>query len=79
MADNIISVDYRGRVAVVMIDNQKKLNALGQPQYYQLAMSLREIDKHPEVFVTVVLAKGRYFSAYAITTPSPNLPSMNCH
>lgn len=63
MADNIISVEYRGRVAVVLIDNQSKLNALGQPQYYQLAQTLREIEKHDEVVVTVLMGKGRYFSA----------------
>lgn len=59
----IIQVEYKGRVAVVTIDNQKKLNAMGQQEYYELGQLLREIDTHDEVFVTVILAKGRFFSA----------------
>lgn len=60
---SVISLEYRGRVAVITIDNDKKLNALSQPQYYDLAQKLREVATRDEVFVTVLLAKGRYFSA----------------
>ncbi|POR32139.1 3,2-trans-enoyl-CoA isomerase, partial [Tolypocladium paradoxum] len=63
--ESIISVDYRGRVAVITIDNDKKLNALGLLQYYDLACKMKEVAAHDEVFVTVILAKGRYFSAGA--------------
>lgn len=62
-AESVVSVEYRGRVAVITIDNDKKLNALGQLQYYALARAMQEVAKHDEVFVTVILAKGRYFSA----------------
>ena len=61
--ESIISVDYRGRVAVITIDNDKKLNAMGLMQYYDLARKMKEVATHDEVFVTVILAKGRYFSA----------------
>jgi peroxisomal 3,2-trans-enoyl-CoA isomerase len=64
MADSVISLEYRGRTAVITIDNPKKLNALAQHQYYDLAQKLREVATHDEVFITVLLAKGRFFSAY---------------
>jgi peroxisomal 3,2-trans-enoyl-CoA isomerase len=62
-ADNVITCEYKGRLAVIMIDNQKKLNALNQDQYYMIAKYLREIETHNEVFITVLTAKGTFFSA----------------
>lgn len=61
--EKVISVEYRGRVAVVTIDNAQKLNSLTQQQYYNLAQLMREIATHDEVFITVLIGKGRYFSA----------------
>lgn len=60
---SVISVDYRGRVAVITIANEKKLNALNQAQYYELSQAMREVATHDEVYVTVLLGKGRFFSA----------------
>jgi peroxisomal 3,2-trans-enoyl-CoA isomerase len=70
MAPPVISLEYRGRVAVLTIDNEKKLNSLSQMDYYDLAQKMREIATHDEVFITVILGKGRYFSAYVSFTPS---------
>lgn len=61
--DSVINLEYRGRVAVLTIANEKKLNALSQPQYYDLAQKLREIATHDEVFITILVGKGRFFSA----------------
>lgn len=61
--EKVISVEYRERVAVITIDNAKKLNALSQSQYYDLAQTLREVAGHDEVFITVLIGKGRFFSA----------------
>jgi peroxisomal 3,2-trans-enoyl-CoA isomerase len=58
-----VSVDYRGRYAVITLDNDRKLNALSQAQYYDLGRRLDEIATHDEVVVTVLTARGRYFSA----------------
>ncbi|KAJ4304136.1 dodecenoyl-CoA isomerase [Collariella sp. IMI 366227] len=58
-----IKVEYRGRLAIITIDNEKKLNALDQSAYYDLAQSLREIATHDEVYITLIIGKGRYFSA----------------
>ncbi|KAH8821471.1 ClpP/crotonase-like domain-containing protein [Xylogone sp. PMI_703] len=69
-----ISVEYRGKIAVITIDNVKKLNALDQDGYYLLASSMREVAKHDEVFITVLTGKGRYFSAGADVSISRALP-----
>lgn len=60
---SVIHLEYKGRVAVITIDNDKKLNALAQHQYYDLAQKMREVATHDEVYTTVILGKGRYFSA----------------
>ncbi|EPE29887.1 ClpP/crotonase [Glarea lozoyensis ATCC 20868] len=64
MSDSV-TVEYNGKIAVITIDNQKKLNALNQDEYYQLAKYMREVATHDEVFVTVLTGKGRFFSAGA--------------
>ncbi|KAK2605966.1 dodecenoyl-CoA isomerase [Conoideocrella luteorostrata] len=76
--DSVISLDYRGRIAVITINNEKKLGALSQPQYYDLATKLNEVATHDEVFVTVLTGTGRFFSAGAdvsISRESPSDPS----
>ncbi|KAM0255768.1 hypothetical protein ACHAQJ_005438 [Trichoderma viride] len=72
---SIISIEYRGRVAVITIANEKKLNALSQAQYFEFSQALREVAKHDEVFVTVLLGKGRFFSAGADVSTSRPQPS----
>lgn len=62
--DSVISLEYRGRVAVLTIANEKKLNALSQAQYFELAQKLRQVAKRDDVCVTVILARGKFFSAY---------------
>ncbi|KAH7143937.1 ClpP/crotonase-like domain-containing protein [Dactylonectria macrodidyma] len=76
MSDNsIIKLDYRGRVAVITIDNDRKLNSMGLEEYYDLSKKMREIATHDEVIITVILAKGRYFSAGANVTLAENAPT----
>jgi Delta3-Delta2-enoyl-CoA isomerase len=63
MADKSVTVEYKGRIAVITIDNQRKLNAMTQDQYYMIAKFLREVATHEEVFVTVLTGRGTFFSA----------------
>ncbi|ORY70145.1 enoyl-CoA hydratase/isomerase [Pseudomassariella vexata] len=67
-------VEYTGRIVIVTIDNVKKLNALNQMQYFELSQILREIATHDEVFITMLTAKGRYFSAGADVSISRGTP-----
>ncbi|KAK7941195.1 delta3-cis-delta2-trans-enoyl isomerase [Apiospora aurea] len=68
------TVEYTGRVAIVTICNEKKLNALNLSGYYELSQILREIAKHDEVFITFLTAKGRFFSAGADVSISRATP-----
>jgi len=71
MAD-VVTVDYRknerGNIAVITINNPKKLNAMNQDHYYRLSQLLREIADKPDVYITVLTGKGRFFSAGADVT-----------
>ncbi|KAK4443961.1 3,2-trans-enoyl-CoA isomerase [Podospora aff. communis PSN243] len=66
----IIELEYRGRLAIITINNPSKLNALGMQQYYELSQCLREIATRPEVYITLIIGKGRYFSAGADVSAS---------
>lgn len=61
--ESILDLEYRGRTAILTVHNERKLNAFNSAQYYDLAQKLREIATHDEVFITVILGKGRFFSA----------------
>ncbi|KIW79438.1 hypothetical protein Z517_06050 [Fonsecaea pedrosoi CBS 271.37] len=60
-----VSVEYRGRVAIVTFNNPKRLNALTSQGYFQLAQTMRDIAQRPDITVTVLVGKGRLFSAGA--------------
>jgi len=60
MSDTV-KVEYKGKIAVITIDNEQKLNALDQDGYYQLATYMREVATHDEVFITVLTGKGMFF------------------
>jgi peroxisomal 3,2-trans-enoyl-CoA isomerase len=53
-----VTLEYRGKIAVITIDNVEKLNALDQDGYYQVAGFMREVAEHEEIFVTVLTGKG---------------------
>jgi peroxisomal 3,2-trans-enoyl-CoA isomerase len=53
-----VTLEYRGKIAVITIDNVEKLNALDQDGYYQVASFMREVAEREEVFVTVLTGKG---------------------
>ncbi|KIV79410.1 hypothetical protein PV11_06972 [Exophiala sideris] len=65
MASDVVSLKYRGRIAVVTLNNPRKLNALTKDGLYLLARSLKEVEKHDEVTITLVTGRGRFFSAGA--------------
>ncbi|GMG04167.1 unnamed protein product [Aspergillus oryzae var. brunneus] len=72
-APQTVTVEYNDNLAIVTLNNQEKLNALSQEDYYKLATTLREIAQHDEVLVTLLIGKGRFFSAGAdVTRPPPD-------
>jgi len=81
MASPEEAVLYRkqGRVAIVTLNQPKKLNAMSQPYYYRISCLLREIAADPDVSVTVLTGSGRFFSAGAnVNSTRPGVgPDMN--
>ncbi|KAI0167904.1 enoyl-CoA hydratase/isomerase [Pestalotiopsis sp. NC0098] len=75
MPSEAFQVEYTGRVAIVTITNEKKLNALSGPQYFELSQIMREIATHDEVYITLLTGKGRYFSAGADVSFGKSVPA----
>lgn len=63
MADPVVTRQNHGRVAVLTLNNPKKLNAMTQDNYYALSQHLRDIATDKNIYITVLTGKGRYFSA----------------
>jgi peroxisomal 3,2-trans-enoyl-CoA isomerase len=69
-----IVFETEGKVAIITLNIEKKLNALTQDLYYRLAELLREIEKRDDLYITVIIGKGRYFSAGADVTAAKAVP-----
>lgn len=63
MADAVVTRQDRGRVAILTLNNPKKLNAMTQDNYYTLSKHMRDIADDKDIFITVLTGKGRFFSA----------------
>ena len=61
--EKVVTLEVRGRVAIITLCNEKELNAMTQDTYFRLSQLLRQVAKMDEVFITVLAAKGRFFSA----------------
>ena len=61
--DDAITLTTRGRVAIITLNQPKKLNALNGPLYFRLATLMREAGDRDDIAVTVLTGKGRFFSA----------------
>ena len=59
MSSPPITLEYKGRIAIITITNEKKANALTQDQYYLLATYMREVATHDEVHITLLTGKGQ--------------------
>ncbi|KAJ5669320.1 hypothetical protein N7462_010390 [Penicillium macrosclerotiorum] len=68
--EQLITLSYRDRVAIVTLNRPDKLNALNQDLYYLLGERLREIDQREDIYITVLTGTGRFFSAGADVTSS---------
>jgi len=58
-----VTLEYKGKLAIITIDNEAKLNALTQDGYYQLASHMREVATRDDVFITLLTGKGILMSS----------------
>ena len=54
-----------GKIAIITLNVEKKLNALSRDLYYRLSCLMREVAARDDIYITILTGKGRYFSAYA--------------
>jgi peroxisomal 3,2-trans-enoyl-CoA isomerase len=75
MSSKSVTISYRGNVAIITLNQPKKLNALNADGYYELAMAMHTVAARDDIYITVLTGSGRYFSAYDpqdhITIPAP--------
>jgi len=65
MSSNEITLEIRGKIAIITLNRQKKLNALDQDLYFRLATLMNEVATMQDIYITILTGSGRYFSAYA--------------
>jgi peroxisomal 3,2-trans-enoyl-CoA isomerase len=63
MSEDLVRLDINGIFAVITLNNPKSFNALTQSLYYRLASFLRDAEENPDVYVTVLIGEGPFFSA----------------
>ena len=61
--EDTITLDTKGKIAIITINLPQKLNALTRPHYDRIADLLRAIAVRDDIFITLLTGKGRYFSA----------------
>jgi Delta3-Delta2-enoyl-CoA isomerase len=72
MASEIVTLTKKGRIAIITLNQPKKLNAMNQDAYYRLSCLLQDIAKMDDISITVLTGTGRFFSAGAdVTTTRP--------
>ncbi len=64
-----VNLDYRGTLAVITLNNPAKLNALTKDLYYQIASCLYEVAARNEILITLLIGRGRFFSAWVNSLP----------
>ena len=61
--EEAVLFETRGKVAIITLNLEKKLNAMTQDYYFRVSQLLREIATRDEIYITVLTGKGRFFSA----------------
>ncbi|KAI4706179.1 hypothetical protein J4E89_009233 [Alternaria sp. Ai002NY15] len=63
-----ILVTYTNKTAIITLNVPKKLNALDADTYYLLARAMNEVAARPDIYITILTGRGRFFSAGADVT-----------
>jgi peroxisomal 3,2-trans-enoyl-CoA isomerase len=63
-----VTLTKKGRIAVITLNQPKKLNAMDQDAYYRLSCLMRDVAAMPDISITVLTGTGRFFSAGADVT-----------
>ena len=68
----MVTFTKKGRIAIITLNQPKKLNAMNQDAYYRLSCLLQDVEKMDDIKITLLTGTGRFFSAGAdVTTTRP--------
>lgn len=62
-AENVVTLTYKDRIAIITLNRPKKLNAFTLDHYYLIGERLREVAQRDDIYVTIIAGTGRFFSA----------------
>jgi peroxisomal 3,2-trans-enoyl-CoA isomerase len=69
----MVTLTKKGRIAIITLNQPKKLNAMNMDAYYRLSCLMRDVAKMDDIRITVLTGVGRFFSAGAdVTTTRPS-------
>ncbi|TKA79857.1 hypothetical protein B0A55_02798 [Friedmanniomyces simplex] len=63
--EEAVLYETRGKIAIITLNLPKKLNAMTQDYYFRISQLMRQIATDDSIYITVITAKGRFFSAGA--------------
>ena len=66
----VVTLKLSPPLAIITLNNARKLNALNQDHYYRIGCLLQDIAANPSITVTILTGTGRFFSAGADVTLS---------
>jgi len=70
--EEMVTLTKKGRVAIITLNQPKKLNAMNTDAYYRLSCLMQDVAKMDDIVITVLTGTGRFFSAGAdVTTTRP--------
>ncbi|KAK3631242.1 dodecenoyl-CoA isomerase [Elasticomyces elasticus] len=61
--EEAVLYEKRGKIGIITMNLPKKLNAMTQGYYFRMSQLMRQIAEDDSIFITVITAKGRFFSA----------------
>ena len=61
--EEAVLYEKRGKIAIITMNLEKKLNAMTQDYNFRISQLLRQMAKDDEVYITVLTGKGQFFSA----------------
>ena len=57
--EDSVTLTTKGKIAIVTLNIEKKLNALTRDLYYRLSCLMREIATRDDIFITILTGKVR--------------------
>ena len=72
--EDSVTLTTNGKIAIITLNIEKKLNALTSDLYYRLSCLMREIAARDDIFITILTGKVRILGGSKCPFPSPLLP-----